>query len=183
MTSDVDCATARANWYVAQVREGHEEAAARRCLKLINSEVLSDCFVPRREVIMKRCGVWSIEERNLFRGYVFMVSPDGRALSKALSQTSVHAKLIGAFDNRGGYAALEPEVQLFFEQTLDGGHVLRASEGRIENKQLFVEQGPLVGRERLIEKIDRHKSTAFLRLGDASNAFLLKAGLSVPVKC
>ena len=60
--------------------------------------------------------------------------------------------------------------------------MLRASEGFIEDGRLVVERGPLVGQERRIRRIDRHKSLALVGLGRPEEGFLLRAALSVPRK-
>ena len=46
------------NWYVMQVRSGHEREIANRCKFLISDDVLYDCFIPEFVARKKFRGVW-----------------------------------------------------------------------------------------------------------------------------
>ena len=167
-------------WYAAYAGEGREAALAAKVGAALPAEVLCEAFCPRWEAIMKRRGAWLKVERPMFRGYALLASRDGRALARAVARLSFPVSLAG----RRGRSLLpvEAEVQRWLEEALDSSHVLRASEGFIEDGRLVVERGPLVGQERRIRRIDRHKSMAWVALGDAEPQFLLRAALAVPVK-
>ena len=116
----------------------------------------------------------------MFRGYALLASRDGRGLARAVARLSFPVSLAG----RRGRSLLpvETEVQRWLEEALDSSHVLRTSEGFIEDGRLVVERGPLVGQECRIRKIDRHKSLALVGLGGPGEGFLLRSALSVPRK-
>ncbi|OUO85675.1 hypothetical protein B5F40_15690 [Gordonibacter sp. An230] len=169
-----------ARWYAAYAGEGREDALAAKVGAALPAEVLSEAFCPKWEAVMKRRGTWFKVERPMFRGYVLLASCDGRGLARAVERLSFPVSLAG----RRGRALLpvEAEVQRWLEETLGPSRVLRASEGFIEGGKLVVERGPLVGRESRIRKINRHKSLAFVELGQPGAGFLLQAALSVPRK-
>lgn len=62
------------NWYVVQVRSGHEKQIAEKCRTMISNDILTECFIP--EYIHKRkfSGVWHDVKDVLFKGYVFMIT-------------------------------------------------------------------------------------------------------------
>lgn len=40
------------NWYVIQVRSGHEKEIADKCRFIISNDILRDCFIP--EYVMRK---------------------------------------------------------------------------------------------------------------------------------
>ena len=168
-------------WYAIHVSEGREDAVASKCRKLLSSDILEDCFVPKYERFMKREGAWRLIVTPMFSEYVFVATRDVQALSKALRQLSFPAPLVG---RRGhSYAPLSPGIQRWLESSLDDAHVLRASEGCIEGGILHVERGPLRGSESRVRKINRHKRMAYLRFDEGGEEVcMLQAALNVPVK-
>lgn len=168
------------HWYAAYVGEGREDTRALQCQKLLGSDLVESCFVPKWECSMKRQGVWRSAETPMFKGYIVLVTRDVRALAKALSGLSIRVELAGKCGVT--YAPFSADVQHWLEGALDDAHVLRASEGVIEGKDITVTRGPLAGREGCIAKINRHKRMALVALGRGSESFLIKASLSVPVK-
>lgn len=167
-------------WYAVHVPAGREASFAEKCRKALDPALLEGCIAPRCERYVKRGGIWRIETVPLFAEYVFVATRDAEALAKALGRLSFAAPIIG---RRGrAYAPLAAGVQSWLESALDASHVLRASEGRIDQGVLTVERGPLRGSERIVRKIDRRKRLAFVALGGGDEGFLLKAALSVPSK-
>lgn len=167
-------------WYAVHVRAGSEEQMATKCREVLNREVAEACFAPKRERYLRLQGNWRMVEDVMFRGYFFVASRDARALARALGNLSFPLSLVGA---RGqSYPPLSPGAQSWLDATLDAQHVLRASEGVIEDSSLKVLEGPLRGRESYISRIDRHKRMAFVWLSEGEEGFLLRAALNVPKK-
>lgn len=164
-------------WYVARVREGREEAAARDLRALVGPDVLQDCFAPKVELLQKRRGEWTSVVRLLYPGYVFAVSGSPRALDRRLGALSLRAGLIGR--QRAAYVPLSPGEQGWLEGVLDDRRVLRPSRGVIERGALRVDEGPLRGFEGRIRKVDRHKALAYVEVAMPSGPALLRAALAV----
>ncbi len=167
-------------WYAIHVSEGAEDTTAQKCRKLIDKSLLEDCFVPKCEKYFKRQGSWQLITLPLFGEYFFVATRNVRALSQELAKLSVATSFAGR--NGLDVNPLSSEVQTWFESVLDGGYVLRASEGVIEGGALRVVRGPLCGQEGKVRKINRHKRLAYVGLEEGSNAFLLRAALNVPEK-
>ncbi|WP_449314381.1 hypothetical protein [Rubneribacter sp.] len=167
-------------WYVAYAGEGREDALATKLASALSPAVLTEAFCPKWEMLMKRRGVWLKAERVMFTGYVVLASAHPRALMQELSHLSFPVVLAG---KRGRtLLPIEAEVQRWLERSLDGSHVLRASEGVIHAGKLTVEHGPLQGSEARVKKVDRHKSMAWVGLGNTDSQFLLRVALAVPKK-
>lgn len=167
-------------WYAAYAGEGKEDALASTLASMLPSKVLAEAFCPKWEMLMKRRGEWIKVERAMFPGYVILASKDPRALARELSRLSFPVPVAG---KRGrSLSSVEPEVQAWLERSLDVRHVLRASEGVIHAGELTVKRGPLQGSERQVRKVDRHKSMAWIGLGNTDSQFLLRAALAVPKK-
>lgn len=171
-------AEAPLSWYVARVCEGREESAARDLKSLVSADVLHDCFVPKVQLLQKRQGEWVTVERLLYPGYVFAISSSPRGLDRQLGSLSFPARLIGR--QRASYVSLTAGEQGWFERVLDGRRTLRPSTGVIEGGRLRVSEGPLVGFEGRIRKVNRHKALAFVEVSMPDRPVLLRAALAIP---
>ena len=166
-------------WYLLKVREGSEAATCAKLLRAVPRDVLIDCFPLRKERWFKRAGVWELQRVTAYRGYAFAVTADPSGLYKALSKLSVQAELAGA-DGRS-WMPLAPDAQEWFERCMDEGHVLRSSTAVIVDGVLHVQEGPLVGQEPRIRKVDRHRRRCEVSLG-WDGAFTEQMPLDVPFK-
>ena len=169
----------RVRWYLLKVREGSEAATCSKLLRALSRDLLMDCFPLVKEHWFKRAGVWELQRATAYRGYAFAVTPDPAELSKALSRLSVQAELAGA-DGRS-WMPLAPDAQEWFERCMDESHVLRSSTAVIVDGALHVQEGPLVGQEQRIRKIDRHRRRCEVSLG-WDGAFTEQMPLDVPFK-
>ena len=163
-------------WYLLKVREGSEASTCERLLALVPEDVLADCFPLRRERWFRREGSWRLEVETAYRGYVFAVSPDPVGLAKALSRLTVQTEIAGV-DGRE-WMPLAPEAQAWFERSLDASHVLRNSMAVIEGGALRVTDGPLVGQEPRVGRVDRHRRRCFVDAG----GFTELMAIDVPLK-
>lgn len=169
----------RVRWYLLKVREGSEAATCSKLLRALPRDLLMDCFPLVKERWFKRAGVWELQRVTAYRGYAFAVSADPAELSKALSKLSVQAELAGA-DGRS-WMPLAPDAQEWFERCMDEGHVLRSSTAVIVDGVLRVVEGPLVGQEQRVRKVDRHRRRCEVSLG-WDGAFTEQMSLDVPFK-
>ena len=164
-------------WYVGQVLAGKEAQTLAQCRRLLDPEVLHDSFVPEFESMFKRADGWRAERRLLFPGYVFLVTDDIDRLAAQLVRVPNRVRVLG--DEENSYIPLTPDERDWFLAFVDQDHVVRMSEGIIENSQVRVTRGPLMGMEGRIQKIDRHKRTAFLALNMFGRTMRAKVGLEI----
>ena len=157
-----------ARWYVANVREGSEEASARDCLRLLGGGepgLLHDCFAPKAVRLKKRDGLWVPEVKALYPGRIFMVSSDPVGLSRKLEGLSFWVRLVGEYGDGTGFAPLLPAEQAFFEGLFDPERVVQPSEGAIVDGELHIGCGPLTGQEHRVRKLNRHKRLVLVAAG------------------
>lgn len=171
----------RSRWYMAACPVGSEQSTCDKLRACVSADVLYDAFVPRAERIGKFSGVWVTRVVDLFRGYFVVVSSDSYGLAKQLGRLTFPVWLCGAVGR--GFAPIDREAQTFLEQSMDMDHVVRCSEAVIVGDELRVYDGPLVGQEARITKLDRQKSFARVRVGGvADKPFTLSLPLAVPVR-
>ena len=166
-------------WYVVQVRTGTEEQIRLQCEKKISDAGMEQCFIPCYEEKKKINGMWSVQKKILFPGYLFIVSGDLTRLHRELKGVIGLTKLLGTGDE---IVPLKPEEIEFLRQFGGEDQVVEMSEGIIENDQVIVCSGPLKGMEGYIRRIDRHKRKAYLEIPMFGHIQKVQVGLEVVAK-
>lgn len=166
-------------WYVVQVRTGTEDSIRKQCEKNIDTEVLNDCFVPYYEERRRIRGEWETLRKVLFPGYVFIVTEELETLYKNLKTVVGLTKLLGTGRE---IVPLTEKEQRLLEKMCGGGRIMEMSEGIIEQSQVKVLSGPLMGMEGYIRKIDRHKRKAWLELEMFGRKQRVQVGLEIVAK-
>ena len=165
------------NWYVGQVLAGKEQATLAQCRKLVDPSVLADSFAPEYETRWKGPDGWRPVRRLLFPGYLFFVTDDVEKLAAQLSRVPNRVRMLG--DEENSYMALSAAERDWFLSFIDRDHVVRMSEGFIEDQQVRITRGPLMGMEGRISKVDRHKRCAFLEVNMFGRITTAKVGLEI----
>ena len=142
-------------WYVGQVLAGKEASTLSQCRKLIDPSILHESFVPEFETMWKSSAGWRPERRLLFPGYLFFVTDNIEALAAGLANVPNRVRILG--DEENSFMALSDAERDWFLAFIDQDRVVRMSEGVIENDQVRITKGPLMGKEARIRKVDRHK--------------------------
>lgn len=125
-------------------------------------DTAQECFVLQHQVMRRVQGEWQTFTQPMFPGYVFLVTRNLEAAKRQLALSSAFACLVAP---QGAVMQLQPEEIDFICAFGGKNHVVKVSEGVIENGRTVVRRGPLRGRTNLISKIDRHKRVAWLNLG------------------
>lgn len=148
-------------WYVMQVRTGTECYMKQQCERLISPEAAERVFIPMTERKVQRRGQWQLEKYPLFTGYVFVISTQIDLFYTEMRRLFGFKRLLGA---DGEIVPLTTAEVTFLEGIGGKEQVVGMSEGFIVNDKVVITSGPLVGREGLIRKIDRHKRKAFIEI-------------------
>ena len=148
------------NWYVVQVRTGKEEEIVKKCQFYIDHDILIDCFIPITKKKKKYHGTWHIVDDILFKGYIFIITNQVEQLYTQLKKVPDLTKLLGN-DGKEIYP-IYPQEAMFLTKFSNKDHVVDISNGIIENDKIIINEGPLIGLEGLITKIDRHKRIAYV---------------------
>lgn len=166
-------------WCVLQVRQGLEESVRQQCREKISSDLVKDCYVFYYEEKRRIQGEWVIQEKLLFPGYVFLVTGQASGLSDELARIKGFLKLL----ETGNEVAALTEEEIAFLTAFGGKkRTVEMSEGVIEQSKIRIYSGPLVGKERYIRRIDRHKRRAFLELPMFGQRQRLQVGLEIVSK-
>ena len=173
-------------WYVAQVQTGSEESIRLKCLEKISRNVLRDCYVFYYEEKRRIRGEWVIQEKVLFPGYVFFIakgekkdSEEPEELEERLMRIDGVQKLLKI----GNEPVPLTDEEVDFLKAFGGeAQTVEMSEGVIEQSKIRVYSGPLVGREKYIRKIDRHKRRAFVEMPMFGKIQKMQVGLEIVAK-
>lgn len=166
-------------WYVMQVRTGTEERIRLQCERVIEKAVLERCFIPHYQQKKRFQGKWHIQEKILFPGYVFLIARNVELVREKLQKVIGLTKLIGTGDEI--IPLTDQETALLLRM---GGEeqVVEMSVGVIEKDKVKIQEGPLVGMEGLIKKIDRHKRQAVLETEMFGRKVEMKVGVEIVEK-
>lgn len=166
-------------WYVAQVSSGQESVVRDMCKQMIDSEILQDCFIPEYETMRKIKGEWRTVRQRLFPGYLFVVTDSISSLLPKLKKIPAGVRLLGQRDGNGDILPLSSEEKNWIVAFTDETHCVRMSEGYIEGETITVTQGPLLGQEAIIRKVDRHKRRAVIEMTMFGRTTTATIGLEV----
>ena len=163
--------------YVIQVRTGSEQHTVDLFDSFVASELIEECFVPKRELMKRVKGEWRLCRELLFPGYVFVETRRVRELSAALRKVPAFARLLGN-DNRF-IPLTSKEADLLNAFTEGRERTLAMSEGVREGDDVRIVKGPLVDHRALVRKIDERKRLAYVELGMFNRTTIIKVGLEI----
>ena len=163
-------------WYVIQVRTGTEETIRKQCERLVDHYALERCFIPYFEEMKRYKGKWHKENKILFPGYVFAVSEIAEALFIELKKVVGLTKILGMENTMIALTEEETKLLLNFGKE---EQIVTVSQGIIIDDCVKVLSGPLVGREGLITRIDRHRRKACLALPMFGRIQNIEIGLEI----
>lgn len=146
-------------WCVLKCRPGKSEETMALCRRMIPKDILQDAFLFTCDRMRRYQGSWHIERTSMFPDYVFLETGDIRALSECLK---LHRETADVLEDSSMPRRVEPEEETLLRRLGGREHHIGISQGYIRDGITHVTQGPLVGMERRIRKIDRHKRIAWI---------------------
>ena len=170
----------RVRWYLVHTPYGKERETCEKVRCIIPHNLMQDAFVMQKEFLFKRDGAWSLQTKPMYKEYFFVATHDAAALDRALAQLSFGCRIAGSRER--AYMPMPDDAQDWYRSVLDDDGVVRNSIARIEDGVLHIEQGPLVGQEARVKKIDRHKRWCLVDVGVGDSAFRELLPLDVPSK-
>ena len=85
-------------WYVVQTVGGQEKHVLDLIYKLVDEELIQECFIPQYEVKKRIRGVWTICTEVLLPGYIFVITEHPGRLQEALRSVPKFTRLLGNND-------------------------------------------------------------------------------------
>lgn len=165
------------NWYAVQVRSGKEDEIVNACQIYVDNHALNECFIPRCKKMKKFRGKWHNVEEILFKGYVFMITDYIDKLYIELKKIPDLTKILGN-DGENIYP-IRKEEAMFLTRFGGENHMVDISYGFIEGDVIRISDGPLMGQEGNIIKIDRHKRIAYINVSLFDRETTVQVGLEI----
>lgn len=169
-------------WYAVQVTTGREQAMVDLISRFAPAGLVEECFSPQYATERKVHGQFESCVRTLLPGYLIAVTREPAELARCLAKLPEFARVLTMGER---YVPLrDDEMDFIAAFTEPGARTVPMSRGvKLEDgDQVVVTEGPLVGHEGLISKIDRRKSTAYLTFDICGRTVETRVGLAV-VSC
>jgi transcriptional antiterminator NusG len=161
-------------FFVIQVRTGKEPQYLKQAEAFLSAPE-QRLYWPRRDLRIRRRGVWKDSVASIFPGYLFLQSDSiPPQLYRALRRIPGFFRFLRDNQHIEPLSARDREILLHF---LSYGEVVRRSKVYFdEDKRIRVISGPLEGMEGRIVKVDRRKGRARVRLELYEDSFLIDFG-------
>ena len=163
-------------WYVIQVITGDEKNTVNMCKAIVHESTEHEFFIPETDRKKRLKGKWHNIRKPMFPGYVFISTEGMDELYEELKNVPKLTKVLGT-DNMVTPIS-QPEERLIKRLT-NKQHVAEMSVGYIEGDKLIISEGPMIGMEAMVKKIDRHKRIAILSITMFGNSTDVTMGLEV----
>lgn len=167
-------------WYVIQVMTGREHATAERISELVPKGILKECFFPQYATEIKTKGQWVAIDKPMFPGYLIAVTDDPYALDRELRKLSLFARIVSQGKVLVPLGA--DEIEIIASCTKPGHRTIPMSRGFKDGDEVVINQGPLVGWQARITRINRRKSTATIEFNLCGRAVTARMGLALVSK-
>lgn len=171
------------NYYAVQIRTGREEQFLELVRQSLRREGFDDSEAgkllwPRRCLTEKKLGKNSEKLKPLYPGYIFYngkeISPE---LHWIIRRTPGFFRFLKDNQNIQPLSGRDREILSHF---MNFGEVAGKSEVYFdENNKIVVVNGPMTGLEGIIERVDRRKGRAKIRLSLNENSLLVDLGFHV----
>lgn len=166
-------------WCVLKCHSGKSGEIISSCRRNIPNNIMSDVFEFTYDRMKRYQGSWHVEKGQMFPDYIFMETADPTALSEYLKP---YRKFVQVLEGTDMLWRINPEEEQFLRKLCGREHHLEMSEGYIRDGVTYVIRGPLVGLERRIRKIDRHKRIANVVIPAGDMEKTMPAGLEITAK-
>ena len=152
--------TGRYMYYVVQVKTGKEEQAIKDIMKNKPDDQSFEVFAPYRKALRKYKGQMKEVIERCFPGYVFVETNDAEELFKQLYWTPGYTRLLGREADTYNFVPLDKDesrmVDILYSKNNDRITEISNIEVK-EGETIRVLDGPLMGLETQIKKVNLHK--------------------------
>jgi transcriptional antiterminator NusG len=165
------------NYYAVQVKTRAEEKFI-KLLRALHPEIRFPIYFPQRRIDVRRQGVVSQSTSAVFPGYIFVEVDEGEDIYRhhwAFRRTEGFFRFLRSNQNITPMADRDLETALHFIKNV--GPV--AGKSRVyfnENSRIVVVEGPLMGLEGRIIKVDKRKGRAKIKLDLYNDSFSIDLG-------
>ena len=149
-------------YYVIQVKTGKEQKAIEDILKNKPNDISFDVFAPYRKALRKYHGEFKEVIERCFPGYIFVETNDIKELFKQLYFTPGYQKILGREGVTDNFVPLDKDESRMIDILYNASSNRVTEISNIEVKEgetIRVLDGPLLGLETQIKKVNLHKRT------------------------
>jgi transcriptional antiterminator NusG len=168
------------NYFAVQVKTRGEEKFIRH-LRAFHPEVSFPIYFPKRAVNLRRRGRIYPTTAAIFPGYIFLeVEDEGELLSRqwALRRTEGFYRFLRSNQNISPLFGKDLELVLHFIKKV--GPLAGSSKAYFdENARIVITEGPLMGLEGNIVKVDKRKGRAKIKLDLYDDSFSIDLAFEV----
>lgn len=167
--------------YVMQVLSG-DESKVQHMLEAFVLEDGEEAYSPTCEREFRSHGEVRTVTSKLFPGYLFIQSENPVNLQirlRLVKDQHFLETLTKLLRTDTYFFPLSQDEENTIYALLNDDHHMGMSRGIIHDNVLHIFSGPLIGKENLIRKIDRHKRTAILSLHLCGRDVSIKTGLEI----
>ena len=152
-------------YYVIQVKTGKEQQAIEDILKNKPDDASFDVFSPYRKSFRKYKGVMKEVVERCFPGYIFVETNDVKRLFRQLYFTPGFQRLLGREAETENFVPLDKDESRMIDilYSANNNRITEISNIEVkEGEMIRVLDGPLVGLETQIKKVNLHKRTVLV---------------------
>ena len=152
-------------YYVIQVKTGKEQQAIEDILKNKPDDASFDVFSPYRKSLRKYKGETKEVIERCFPGYIFVETNNVRELFRQLYFTPGFQKLLGREEGTENFVPLDKDESRMIDilYSANNNRITEISNIEVkEGEMIRVLDGPLVGLETQIKKVNLHKRTVLV---------------------
>ena len=152
-------------YYVIQVKTGKEQQAIEDILKNKPDDASFDVFSPYRKSLRKYKGETKEVIERCFPGYIFVETNNVRELFRQLYFTPGFQKLLGREEGTENFVPLDKDESRMIDILYSANNNRITEISNIEVKEgevIRVLDGPLMGLETQIKKVNLHKRTVLV---------------------
>lgn len=158
----------KGDWYALFVKTGSEVSIQNK-LRYLDIDTVK-FHVPCREIRIRREGRWVLDLQPMFPGYILA---HGRITDGNYAKVRQIADVYKWISDDSGPLQIEQDEIDLIKRLTDENDVIRRSQVIYEGQKIVVVDGPLLGQEAIIRKVDRRKGRVKIAITMFSNEKLL----------
>ena len=169
-------------YYVIQVKTGKEEKAIEDILKNKKDDLSFDVFSPYRKALKKYHGEFKEVIERCFPGYIFVETNDVKELFKQLYFTPGFQKILGREEGTDNFVPLNKDESRMIDILYNASSNRTTEISNIEVKEgqtIRVLDGPLIGLETQIKKVNLHKRTVMVEFMLCGRLVTASVGINI----
>lgn len=170
------------SWYVIFVETGYEDEFCCYTNKVKNQRYIGiqyNLLVPKRKIFERKQGIRREVVKTMFPGYVLL---ETEVIFEFFLKARNSPHVIRFLRNNSCFWEVKKEEIKQILKMSDSGGLIEISKGFVENDKVKIVEGPLLGMEGVITKIDRRKGRAKVNFTLNDKSLLIDLGIEIMEK-